>query len=279
MTRAAIFTALLTGVLGGASRADDVEVAPPPRPAGVPFQPPAASPKAEDPAETVGKIIKNSKDVTDKLAKSDTSTGTRKTQDETLALIDSLINRQEDPPPDGDKNDDKDKKDKSDSKDKDDQKQKGDGQPNGKDGKGERKEKDGKSESKGGGMGGGMGQPKSGRRPRSEGGKEPGGKQQSQPGGQGGGTEMGNTAPGANQAPNGKTPNRGDTGKFEDGKPKPTLPVDDDVAKDVWGHLPDKLRQQVTQYYKEEFMPRYADLLRQYYSSLSEKGAKPVEKK
>jgi len=72
----------------------------------------------------------------------------------------------------------------------------------------------------------------------------------------------------------GKTPGSGDQGKT-DAPPKPTLPVDDDVAKDVWGHLPDKLRQQVTQYYKEEFMPRYADLLKQYYSSLANVPMKP----
>ena len=52
---------------------------------------------------------------------------------------------------------------------------------------------------------------------------------------------------------------------------KPILPLEADVVKQVWGHLPDKLRQQATQYYQEEFMPRYAELLKQYYSSLSEK--------
>ena len=51
--------------------------------------------------------------------------------------------------------------------------------------------------------------------------------------------------------------------------PKPSLPIDDAVVKEVWGHLPDKLRQQVSQYYKEEFMPKYSELLKQYYSSLA----------
>jgi hypothetical protein len=58
---------------------------------------------------------------------------------------------------------------------------------------------------------------------------------------------------------------------------KPSLPLDEDVAKEVWGHLPDKLRQQVTQYYKEQFMPRYTDLLKQYYSSLANTPAKAGE--
>ena len=56
---------------------------------------------------------------------------------------------------------------------------------------------------------------------------------------------------------------------------KPALPIDDAVVKEVWGHLPDKLRQQVTQYYKEEFMPKYSELLKQYYSSLANVPMKP----
>jgi hypothetical protein len=59
-----------------------------------------------------------------------------------------------------------------------------------------------------------------------------------------------------------------------DGKPppgSPLLPTEDDVIKDPWGHLPEKLRQQATQYYKQEIMPRYAELLKRYYSSMGEK--------
>ena len=57
--------------------------------------------------------------------------------------------------------------------------------------------------------------------------------------------------------------------------PKASLPFDEDVTKDVWGHLPDKLRQQMTQYYKEDVMPKYAEMLRLYYSTLAEKPATP----
>ena len=71
MTRLALFAALVTGLLSAGSSRADVEVAPPPRPKGVPFKPPAPAAKAEDPTETVGKIIKNTKDVTERLAKSD----------------------------------------------------------------------------------------------------------------------------------------------------------------------------------------------------------------
>jgi hypothetical protein len=267
VTRAALFAALLA-TAGQATAADEI---PPPRPKGVPFVPPPAAPKAEDPAETVIKIIKNAKDITDRLAMSDAGTDTRKTQDDTLALIDSLLNRPDDPPPKSgdDKNDQKkpdDGSDKKDKQDKSDQKDMSDGQPkHGKDGMSEPKQ------GKGGGMSepkDGQGPPKSGRRPRNAG-QEPKGDQEPM--------EAGGKEPGKAEQ-SGKTPGVGDRSGTPEPPPKPTLPVDDDVAKDVWGHLPDKLRQQVTQYYREEFMPRYADLLKQYYSSLSDKAAKPEKK-
>jgi hypothetical protein len=43
-----------------------------------------------------------------------------------------------------------------------------------------------------------------------------------------------------------------------------------DLYKDVWGHLPDRLRQEMDLYYREKFMPRYTELLRQYYAALAE---------
>jgi hypothetical protein len=43
-----------------------------------------------------------------------------------------------------------------------------------------------------------------------------------------------------------------------------------DLYRDVWGHLPDRLRQEMDLYYREKFMPRYSELLRQYYAALAE---------
>ena len=43
-----------------------------------------------------------------------------------------------------------------------------------------------------------------------------------------------------------------------------------EMYKDVWGQLPDRLRQEMDMYYREQFMPRYGELLRQYYSSIAE---------
>jgi hypothetical protein len=289
MTRTALFAALLTGVLSAASRADTGAIPPPRevRPDGSrdPAPPPdpdtqaarAAKPgagpvvKSDNPAETVEKIIKNSKDITDRLAKTDTGADTRKTQDETLALIDLLLNPPNPPPSGGADN----KQDKNDNKDKG-KDQKKDMNPSG--------GMDNMPEPKGG-------QPKddnrqgNGRRPRTNQGDE---KQPKDPGKDPmGGSAKQEPMPGgmAKAEPNGPMMPMGGTVSPTGGVPmgvtgaKPSVPLDDEVEKKVWGHLPDKLRQQVSQYYKEQFMPRYSDLLRQYYSSLADQNTKPPEMK
>jgi hypothetical protein len=57
-------------------------------------------------------------------------------------------------------------------------------------------------------------------------------------------------------------------------EPKSMAPRPADIYKEVWGHLPEKMRQEMDQYFREQFMPRYSELLKQYYSSLSERGGK-----
>jgi hypothetical protein len=47
-----------------------------------------------------------------------------------------------------------------------------------------------------------------------------------------------------------------------------------DLYKDIWGHLPLTLRQEMEQYSREQFMPKYQDLLKQYYATIAEKGRK-----
>ena len=44
-----------------------------------------------------------------------------------------------------------------------------------------------------------------------------------------------------------------------------------DDVKDIWGHLPETLRQEVDHYYRDRFMPRYRDLLQEYYGRLAER--------
>ncbi|HLJ95818.1 MAG TPA: hypothetical protein VKU02_21760 [Gemmataceae bacterium] len=50
-----------------------------------------------------------------------------------------------------------------------------------------------------------------------------------------------------------------------------------DLYKDVWGHLPQTLRQEMDQYSREQFMAKYADLLKQYYATIAEKGRRKAE--
>jgi hypothetical protein len=51
-----------------------------------------------------------------------------------------------------------------------------------------------------------------------------------------------------------------------------------DLYKDVWGNLPETLRQEMDQYSREQFMAKYSDLLKQYYATIAEKGRKTKER-
>jgi hypothetical protein len=279
MIRAASLALLVSALAALAPRPAraGLPVAPPPReirpdgsrdPAPQP-QPPA---KAEDPAAVVDRIIKNSKDVGDKLARTDTGAGTRKAQGEILSDIDALINRQENPPPKGDKNDQQKDEDKDKQKDKDPMNNQGmpnsgmpmNDTPMGDKGMGG---KQGGMPTGGGGdqrpMGGGrrprMGEGEPKKRP-----EQPAEKPEPEERKKGGRPKESSGA---------KNP-AGAAGGDKGGKAKevPSLPFDEDVAKDVWGHLPDRLRRQMTQYYKEDVMPKYSELLRLYYSSLSDRA-------
>ena len=249
----------------------DVEVAPPPREVradGSRDPAPAAEPAArENPIEVVERIIKNSQAVGDKLAQTDTGTDTRTTQGKILKDIDSLLNRQDDPPPQGGggAGDQKNQKDKNNDQKKDGKSgdQKKDGMP-----------PQGDKEPKGGND-----QQASGRKPRM-------GEKSGEPKGPGGGKPepgMAKAEPMPGKSPANPTASKDPMGGATAGNPmgkaaiKPALPIDDDVVKEVWGHLPDKLRQQVTQYYREQFMPKYSELLKQYYSSLANTPQKPGE--
>ena len=284
----ALFVAAVAALAAESARAQ-LPVAPAPReirPDGTrdPAPKPESPAKAEDPAVVVDRIIKNSKDVGDRLEKKDAGTDTRTKQEKILSDIDALINRQEDPPPPNpDQNKDKDNKDKN-PMDMNPMPMMNPGMPPpkmgdmpmDKTGMGMPMDKMGM-----GGMGGmndpqpmpmgnarrpRMNDPMAGEPKKDQGDPKPDpGKPDNKNGGK----------------PDPKDPKNqgGNTGGMPGGKlppPRGGLPFDEDVAKDVWGHLPDKLRQQMTQYYKEDVMPKYAELLRLYYSSLSEKGGTPA---
>jgi hypothetical protein len=101
-TSLALLVAAVAGLAADSVRAQ-LPVAPPPRairPDGTrDAVPKSDSPtKAEDPASVVDRIIKNSKDVGDRLEMKDAGADTRSKQDKILSDIDALINRQDDPP-------------------------------------------------------------------------------------------------------------------------------------------------------------------------------------
>jgi hypothetical protein len=273
--------------LAGPAAADSLPVAPPPRevrPDGS-RDPAPAAPKAEDPEQVVARIIANAKQASDKLAAADAGEGTRATQGTVLKDIDALLNPPDSPPKGGGgDSSDMSKQDKKNdngdgSKDQKNDGKSGSGPPDKQDGMGGK----GGADPKSGTSPGGMGQPKdgqanAGRRPRAGGppkdGKEPGGTASA---GNAGGKEPAPATPGGATAKAGTpkdpvgTATAGATDPKGDRPPplQAQVPLPDEVAKEVWGHLPERLRQQMSQYYREEFMPRYAGLLKQYYSSLA----------
>ncbi len=50
-----------------------------------------------------------------------------------------------------------------------------------------------------------------------------------------------------------------------------------DLYKDIWGHLPETMRQEMNQYSREQFMAKYNELLKQYYATIAEKGRRKGE--
>ena len=227
----------------------------------VPDAPAVEEPKPgemEEPAKILERVTQNAKAVGDRLKDQDTGDETRKKQDQVLRDIDELLKQNEPPPPSG-----------------------GGG---------------GSSEMPpppSGGMpppSGGMPPPmggNSGTKPMGGSGQRPkrgGGNKEPMP--MGGGTKEPMMQPGGMKepmpmGPGGMQPmmqpggmGKPGTDSGEAGKPKgtpPSLPNEDPFTKQVWGHLPEKLRQQASQYYREQYMPKYQEMLKQYYSNLAER--------
>lgn len=47
-----------------------------------------------------------------------------------------------------------------------------------------------------------------------------------------------------------------------------------EIYKDIWGHLPESKRAEMDAYAREKFMPKYSELIKQYYATLAEKSRK-----
>ena len=244
------------------------------------------TPKPQNPIETVERIIKNSKEVGDKLANTDTGTETRNTQDTILKDIQSLIDQQENPPK-GDQGQDKNNDQKNDKP--NDQKNKSDDQKNNSD---KPMADMNENQAPKSGMPPDSGMPpmdgndkQKGRKPRQkQNGEQPmKNEDRGQEPGKNSGAGDKNADTKKDMAKSGMTESdpksKGKTTvPTASGTTPPSttsaLPPEESAVKDVWGYLPDKLRQQAMQYYKQEFMPRYSKMLEHYYSSLSDKPIK-----
>jgi hypothetical protein len=78
------------------------------------------------------------------------------------------------------------------------------------------------------------------------------------------------SAGGGNPVP---APPRDSTSRIEPGTKEATETADiDDVIRRFWGHLPDKLREQMQASLSEQFLPKYERLIEDYYKRLAEEG-------
>jgi len=46
------------------------------------------------------------------------------------------------------------------------------------------------------------------------------------------------------------------------------------LAAEVWGHLPDRVRERLSQHYDENYLPRYEELVRRYFEALAETNSR-----
>jgi hypothetical protein len=70
-------------------------------------------------------------------------------------------------------------------------------------------------------------------------------------------------------------PPRDSTNRIEQGTKESTETADvADVIRRFWGHLPDKLREQMQASLSEQFLPKYERLIEDYYKRLAEEGSR-----
>jgi hypothetical protein len=299
-----VFAVLVSAALVGSAFAQETSKPADPKAPEKKAEPKKDAPKADEkPAEevdvqkTAERIAENAQKAGSRLKEKDPGADTRKIQEEILKDIDALLKKAQQPPPppmDSDTMPPMPPPPMSDM-----MPPPKDGMPPPKGGMPPPKGGTGGSPMPKGGMGGGSGMPmpkggtgggasgterKDGRRPRRE--RKPRG-----------GSPMSMGEPMAKADPGGKEPRpaklepkEGPMGGQKDkpagdgmadkfGKASPKRENDKlaDLYKDVWGHLPDRLRQEMDLYYREQFMPRYSELLRQYYAALAEQRKKGSE--
>ena len=104
-------------------------------------------------------------------------------------------------------------------------------------------------------------------------GKKPGGQkpgEQMAKGGEGNKPQPGKPGEKPGDKPNQNPAHKGGGGgKSQEGATKLA-----EVYKDVWGHLPETMRAEMNAYSREQFMAKYNELIKQYYSTVAEKSRK-----
>lgn len=84
----------------------------------------------------------------------------------------------------------------------------------------------------------------------------------------------------ADPAETGRSPGAGTRDALESAPQRPGTPAAvaplerrRNLATSVWGHLPDRIREQMQQSYHERYLPEYEDLVERYYEMLAEQRA------
>jgi hypothetical protein len=222
---------------------------------------PPAGKRAEDKEqELLARVAKNMEASDTRLKKEDPGEDTRKIQDDILKDLDELIKKQQDQDNQKNQQNQKDQQNQKNQGAKGGQKQQS-GPP--KAGQG----KTGKGQKPVGKTGEGTkDQPKNGKQQPGKGSKddqkkEGAGKEKDK------GGKDGKDGKQSKDKGNG-TAKEGGGGK-DSAKKSATVA---DLYRDVWGHLPESRRQEMEIYSRERFLPRYEELLRQYYRTIAEQG-------
>lgn len=205
-------------------------------------QPPEDGPD-EDPAKIIERIKKNLAGTDERLEKKDPGSETNKLQDKIVKDLDELIKQQQDQ------------------------------QNQGASGQASKSQQKSSSQSGSSGSSGSS----SSRQKSSSGQKSASGQKEKQPKG---GSEQkpssskndsksGESSARLGQDPKDKSGKSGGRGGDKNENNKNTVA---DLFKDIWGHLPQTKRLEMDAYSRERFMPRYEELLRQYYRTIAEQG-------
>jgi hypothetical protein len=226
-------------------------------------EPETAEPQ-EDEKEVLNRVAKNMRSLEERLANKELGDGTRQVGDDILKDLESLIRSMENPPSGGGGGESQNDP----SGGANDQKNKG-GQSGG----------GGQSSPSGGGKRGGQRKQGGGSQPQPGGGKNGGGQQPGGGGNQpppdkqpgknpmgGGQGEKNNDPSGGNKQNNGKAGNDNKDGD---------LSHNADLYKDIWGHLPEAMRNEMNAYSSDkEMIPKYDALIKKCSRTIAEQSSR-----